>query len=185
LGTYDRYREVYVSKSEDQLLIYASPEGPLIAQHPICHEKGQLIQDRSHTRDRSKGIDAFMETVSQHFTDTKQAQQFLEEVRERYPRYIRDQLQIILKHAKKASQSLIDQALKECMRRQLFCATDFGDMMEYLERQRQKTVTEDSCQQTTEQKTNQSIHRSPAITLQTDVEQRDVDQYLTVLEGQQ
>jgi len=59
------------------------------------------IQDQQHTRDRSKGIDTYINTVSGYFTDGELAKSFLEEVRNRHQRYIRVQLQMILRQIKK------------------------------------------------------------------------------------
>src|SRR5699024_12356511 len=47
----------------DKLIIWKSPQGETLAVHPISEGEGQLIKNSNHSRDRSKGIKAYMETV--------------------------------------------------------------------------------------------------------------------------
>lgn len=181
LGTYNKQKTVYIAQIDEYLLVYASKHGPLIAKHRLCQEKGKLIRDRQHTRDRSKGIDAFIHTVAGHFTNEDEAAAFLEEVRKKRQRYIRDQLQMILREIKRIDQkSIIDTALRECMKKKLFCATDFIDMVRYIERQRQIHITTPTEKEVSIHPVNIE-HES---LFQTTSQKRDVNEYLAVLEGQ-
>lgn len=94
-------------------------------------------------------------------------------------RYIRDQLQLIMKHTKLQERALLDMALEECMKRQLFSATDFIDMVQYLNRQRLESVT-DKKHRNNDIKPikywNESI-------VQTKAQTRDIKEYVSVLEG--
>ncbi|MFZ1780467.1 MAG: IS21 family transposase, partial [Enterococcus aquimarinus] len=56
---------------------------------------GKLIQDKNHLRDRTKGISAMMESTIRKFEDQVLAQMFMLEIKKKYPRYIRDQLQLV------------------------------------------------------------------------------------------
>ena len=182
LGTYNKQKTVYISIKDDFILIYASRNGQLIAKHKICHEKGRLIQDRQHTRDRTKGIDAFIETVAGYFDDYETAKTFLEEIRSRFPRYIRDQLQMILRQIKQADQQeVINKALAACVQKKLFCATDFVDMVQYLERQRQLRVTKRVEDRNI---TDKSLEIQNESIFYTTPQQRDIEEYLTLLEGE-
>jgi hypothetical protein len=49
---------------------------------------------------------------------------------------MRDQLQIILRETKQNSDELLSAALQECVRKKLYSATDFSDIVQYLKRQR-------------------------------------------------
>lgn len=60
IGTY-RLRgnnTVYIQVREMELIIRATPEGDVLAKHILCLGTGQLIKNRHHSRDRSKGIRA-------------------------------------------------------------------------------------------------------------------------------
>lgn len=181
LGTFNKQKIVYITVTEEHLLIYASANGPLIAKHKLCHGKGQLIQDRQHTRDRSKGIDAYIDTVAGYFRDYELAKSFLMEIRSRYPRYIRDQLQMILRQIKRTEQQeTINTALKECVDKKLYCATDFIDMVQYVERERQVHVTK----QNKDSELVKPLYIQNKSFIHTTTQKRDVNEYLAVLEGQ-
>jgi hypothetical protein len=112
LGTFNKHQTVSIKETDDRhLLIYQSDTGELLAKHQIPEGRGLLIKDRKHTRDRSKGIDAFIDTVANQFEETDVAHDYLDKLREKYPRYIRDQLQIILKETKQSNGQLLTAAL--------------------------------------------------------------------------
>src|SRR5699024_7634806 len=93
--------------------------------------KGQLIKNRNHQRDRSKGIEAFKKTVVRQFQDTELASIYIEQVLKLYPRYRRDQL-ITLQKAAVDYSSVIDVALQKCFREKLISANDFRDVAKFL-----------------------------------------------------
>jgi hypothetical protein len=64
LGTYQKYPEVQIMRNkENKLIIYVKETGEVLASHSISPDKGQLIRNTSHQRDRSKGLKELMETV--------------------------------------------------------------------------------------------------------------------------
>lgn len=142
LGTFRKYETVCIMEDDDkQLIIYIPETGEVIAKHAIPDGKGILIKDRKHNRDRTKGIDAFINTVAQEFMDSEPAFEYLQAVKEKYPRYIRDQLQMILKETKANHKKRLTAALNGCIKRNLYSATDFSDVVSYLKRQRQHNGT--------------------------------------------
>lgn len=69
LGTFQKTKHVYIETSDEELLLIRSTkDGPILAKHKIDPDKGKLIQDRSHTRDRTKGIGNYIETVASRFS---------------------------------------------------------------------------------------------------------------------
>ncbi|MCM3730032.1 IS21 family transposase, partial [Neobacillus cucumis] len=99
------------------------------ASHSISPDKGQLIRNTSHQRDRSKGLKELMEVVGSHFTNSEMTQMYFQELRKRYPRYLRDQLSIIKKCIDVSSVEVLDDSLALCMERQHFSANDFQDVV--------------------------------------------------------
>ncbi len=138
LGTYQANGEntVYVRIEEGHLIIEKTPQGKQIAIHPLAVGKGQLIKNTHHSRDRSKGIPAYMETVKGSFDQKEDIQRFLEEIHQRYPRYIRDQLKI-LQRAVKQYPSFAQQAIEICIKENLWSANSFEDVTRYLARNQQ------------------------------------------------
>jgi transposase len=179
LGTFSKYETVCVKESEDQyLLIYIPETGEVIAKHKIPDGKGQLMKDRNHTRDRTKGIDAYLDTVANQFKDKEVVNHYLNTLREKYPRYIRDQLQIILRETKQNSDDLLSAALQECVRRKLYSATDFSDIVQYLKRQRQVHDTvNDNAENVT------PLNSLTGWIMETEAPKREVDTYTVLLEG--
>lgn len=180
LGTFNKHETVSIRETEDKhLLIYNHEIGELLANHKIPEGKGRLIKDRKHERDRTKGIDAFVDTVANQFTETELAYQYLNTLRERYPRYIRDQLQIILREIKGNNKETLSLALQESIRRDLYSATDFSDIVLYLKRQRQLDETvNDTAEVVT------PLNQLSGWIMETEAPKRKVDTYTVLLEGE-
>ncbi|WEG14500.1 IS21 family transposase [Pullulanibacillus sp. KACC 23026] len=179
LGTYKKDKDVFIEVSdENHLLVREEKKGPVIADHIISQEKGGLIQDRQHKRDRTKGIPAYITSVSKQFEDAELAYEFLTEVQRRYPRYIRDQLQLISKVLKSDSE-FASEALKACLDRGLYSATEFSDIHQYVKRQRQVDRSPG------EQKKDpiKPLEAADQSILSTKPKIRDMNDYLAVLQG--
>ncbi|WP_199898964.1 transposase [Paenibacillus popilliae] len=76
IGTYDGSdKEVAVRVAEDnKLIIYEEGSGHILAEHTLClHRKGELIRNHNHGRDRTKGVQAYIDHVAERFTDVDQA----------------------------------------------------------------------------------------------------------------
>lgn len=90
LGTYNgQHPEVGLRIAGHELIICDNYTGEEIARHERCMDKGQLIQNNHHRRDRSKGIDAYLEHVAKIFPESDKARDYLEAIRTHKPRYIR------------------------------------------------------------------------------------------------
>lgn len=133
LGTYKPNGDITVRIRivEDQLIIEKNHGEEPLAVHRLSKGKGQLIKNANHGRDRSKGIAAYMETVKESFEDGEKVQLFLDEIHHRYPRYIRDQLQILQK-AVMEFRPYIQSALDICIEKALWSANDFRDVAKHL-----------------------------------------------------
>ncbi|MFS0577534.1 IS21 family transposase [Sporosarcina sp. 179-K 3D1 HS] len=133
LGTYKPNGDntVHIRIVEDQLIIEKNPGEEPLAVHPLSKGKGQLIKNTDHGRDRSKGIQAYIETVKKSFEDREKIQLFLNEMHRRYPRYMRDQLQILQK-AVKEFEPFIQPTLDTCIEKALWSANDFRDVAKHL-----------------------------------------------------
>jgi len=131
LGTYaGPDTSVRIRVTPDKHLVAFDPAtGKQIARHRLHAGKGKLIKNTHHGRDRSKGIDAWLEHVAARFPDPDQARAFLAVIREQKPRYIRDQLQWIDRHAKDADPQVLSRALSYCLKHRLYQATDFVDAL--------------------------------------------------------
>ncbi|RFU69981.1 IS21 family transposase [Peribacillus saganii] len=146
LGTYQTNSEnlvlIEVKGAEQQtLVIRKQAEGEIIAEHGISLEKGKLIQNRNHTRDRSKGIEEFKQRLIYFFEDQKQAAAYFDEISQRYPRYLRDQFAIIHQVIKKYP-AFINMAMTKCTTERLYSANDFRDIVYHLHTSNNQPVQE-------------------------------------------
>ena len=132
LGTYTPHgvNKVYVTIDKNQLIITKEPEGEPLAIHPLSLGTGQLIKNKDHSRDKTKGIQAYKDTVIETFEDSEKISVFLEQIQLLYPRYIRDQLQLIQKAAKEYK-PFIEQALNKCVEQKLWSANDLRDVAKH------------------------------------------------------
>ena len=91
-GTYkDKDSAVLLRTEEDQLYIY-SLEKTLFCIYAICKEKGKLISNTDHKRDKSLKIVELADHIANMFEQPSIIKDFFEHVRQAKPRYIRDQL---------------------------------------------------------------------------------------------
>lgn len=120
-----------------------------------------------------------MDTVAQQFNDSEIAYDYLQTVKDKYPRYIRDQLQMILKETKVNNREILSAALNECIKRSLYGATDFSDVVAYLKRHRQ---VGDTVHDTAENVTH--IKGVSGWIMETEAQKREVDAYTAILEGE-
>lgn len=164
---------VFIEIQDEELIIRSTPQGEILARHTIYHGKGELIKNRSHTRDRSKGIQAFKETVIRQFQDQEKAEHFINEVKCRYTRYIRDQLQVI-QYAIHEYRSVIDEALDLCIKEQLWSGNDLRDLAQHLIRLKESKTSNLSSATTLER----NLEASQAIATS-----RELNEYLEILGG--
>ncbi|HEY4548699.1 MAG TPA: hypothetical protein VIG98_00265, partial [Bacillus sp. (in: firmicutes)] len=109
------------------------------------------------------------------FNKAERAFEFLEKIRENYPRYIRDQLQVISRAINKNEQ-LANVALEYCISEKLYSANDFYDIVDFLIRE--NDLSPELVESNTLMKTTHKIAES---VLKAKPEERSLDVYMEVL----
>jgi transposase len=133
LGTFHtRGVDVDVYVTDGMLTIMNTETGEVIAKHDQSLKKGMLIQATQHKRNRMNGIAAMVEKVIACFDDKEDAMQFVDELKLRYPRYIRDQLQIILDFSHCHSREELTATVRYCVGMNIYSANDFKDVHYHL-----------------------------------------------------
>jgi transposase len=133
-GTYTRFQEVSIRENDGQLEIY-DLSGQLLAQHLLAQNTGALVINNNHKRDTSDSIKNLMEEAITALGNTPQAESFLRIIRSKRGRYVRDQLNLIMKVAKTYEPEIIRLAILSCLDSNLDSANDFRDFADYLFRQ--------------------------------------------------
>ncbi|MEM5018699.1 IS21 family transposase [Metabacillus indicus] len=137
LGTYHTMTKnlVWIEITDDEqqmLVIRKEANGEILTTHSVSSEKGKLIQNRHHTRDRSKGIQEIKQRLISHFEDSTQAAAYFDKISQKYPRYLRDQFAIIHKVIQQYP-TVIDDSMTKCMTEKLYNANDFRDVAHHLD----------------------------------------------------
>ena len=125
IGTYKGEGTKARLEEQGATLIISSMSGVEIARHIMPAGRGVTVTSDSHRQDTSKKIGILTEEVVGLFSDKDLMTMFLARVRDRYGRYMRDQLIAISNACTGRGQQDIDKALDCCVKRGLFSANDF------------------------------------------------------------
>ncbi len=145
MGTYrGSDSKVVVKEKENVLEIYNLKE-ELICSHQLCLEKGQTIANTNHKRDTSESIEKLMKQVIESFTDQVVAKKYLQQIKERLPRYVRDHLSAILKALKEDKKPAADKTLDWCIQNQIYNGNEFNQVYQvlFMEKDRKKTSSKE------------------------------------------
>ena len=132
LGSYTKYPEVNLLPHGQVLKILAPHTGEILAEHTISLEKGKLIKNVNHGRDRATSLDQLQRNVLILFP-YEGAEQYIQDVCHTYGRYRRDQLLLFQKVATE-SPEWISAAIDKCIQEKLYSANEFRDVVAYFKR---------------------------------------------------
>ena len=129
-GTYTgKDARIFVRPENEKLCIYTT-EKTAICSHLICKEKGRVIRNTDHKRDKGQKIGQLVEHLSGLFEQTSDVKGFLEQVRQAKPRYIRDQLAVIRELTMHYDASNIFKAIQYCQDNGLYDACSLKSVVE-------------------------------------------------------
>jgi len=121
-----------IEEKEIHLIDYDT--GEKIAEHELCFQRGQLIQNTNHLRDHSKNINKLYQNVIENIGENEVVKKFLNEIKKDKPRYIRDQYLLIIDTAENLSQAEIYKAINYCVNNELWSATDLTSVVDNLDK---------------------------------------------------
>ena len=135
LGTYKPGKEVGVNIiKEKEIHIIDYDTGEKIAEHDLCAQRGQLIQNTNHLRDHSEDINKLYQNVIDNIGENEAVKRFLNKIKKDKPRYIRDQYLLIIKTTENLSQVEIYKAVNYCISNDLWSATDLASVVDNLDK---------------------------------------------------
>jgi transposase len=126
LGTFNNCSEVQIELVEDMLNI-EDMSGRNICQHKIAAGKGMLIQQTSHRRDRTSGLNTMQEELLSLLGEAAKA--FLEAIRLEKSRYARDQFSLLRNLHERYGKEAIASAIAFCSEGKLFSANYVKDFL--------------------------------------------------------
>jgi hypothetical protein len=141
LGTYQGSgTKAWLEISDDNQLMIYDKDDYQIASHQISTGKGQTIGGSHYKRDRTSKINQIINQLSNQFEDPDQAKGYLEEIRKKMPRNIRDQALHIEKQINRFDLDVITKSLVFCIDNKIFRATDFESVAEKFHAEKQETM---------------------------------------------
>lgn len=129
IGTYQGSGTRVRIKQDEDILTISDIQGKVIAKHQITPLKGVLVRNNNHLRDHSNKINELIRQASSFFSDPEKASYFFEQIRASMPRYIRDQIKLIVRLSEKYTTMDMDRALKYCLENNIYKATDFEPVL--------------------------------------------------------
>jgi hypothetical protein len=131
-GTYKGLGTQVIVKEINSILEIYSTQGNLIYTCAVSSLKGQTITNTNHRRDTSKSLDEMINQTSSYFTNKKLAISYIQQIRELFPRYTRDHLQVILKALISVDQITADKTLDFCLQNKLLNGHEFEQVLHVL-----------------------------------------------------
>ncbi len=129
LGTYRPEKELKIAEQNGHIIIRDPENDQVIAEHPLCTERGKLIQNNNHCRDHSAKIEELYHHTLELLGSNEEAAVLLTGIRREKPRYARDQYHLL---GKLALEKVMKQALIYCHERELYSAVDCRDVVLWL-----------------------------------------------------
>ena len=123
LGTFNTQKIVDVEVAGEQLKLYTAT-GDLLADHPVCHDKGKLIKADAHRYERDqkirerldKAVSLLGEEFREHLTALCRAK----------PRYVKEQLALAVKTCESYGRETTLKAVGFCSEQELWSASDLA-----------------------------------------------------------
>jgi len=126
IGTHQTQGDVTI-KTKDGILSIMTIFGDPICQHPISQERGVLVQNTDHKRDKSDKISAIKDELNAclYFEATR----YLDKLHQEKARYARDQFQLLMSLCESYGPKLVLKAIRFCENNTLWGATYVKDFL--------------------------------------------------------
>lgn len=119
---------VFLSEENGDLVIKDIDDN-IIARHVLQSGRGMTIVNKNHMRDTSVSVAEKCDYVKSLFSDQPAIDMFLFQIKKKYPRYMRDQLAIIMSCVTRYGQKEANNVLDLCLKNKLYSATDFREII--------------------------------------------------------
>ena len=132
-GTYQGHGTVvYLEEKERMLHIYSRETGKTVAVHRICPDKGRLVRNTSHLRDRETPLKEYESAVRCALPDGSIVDEYLKMLYRHKARTYRDNLQFISRRAGSYTERVLRDAFARCLDAGVFNGCDLMNVAESL-----------------------------------------------------
>lgn len=130
LGTYKgKGTQVFLKATLDQIILLNQKKEEL-CRHPICTLKGQKILQTDHLRDKRRMIGEMMEEFCELMENKPLALDWISQLKDAKPRYIRDQIQLLKTTMATVNTVIASKTLEYCSTNKIVSAVDFRTIAE-------------------------------------------------------
>lgn len=139
-GTYNGHQTlVYLEEKDDNLYIFSQETGKTLAIHNICNDKGRLISNTSHRRNREASLNEYEISVRNNLPKNEIIDKYLSQLRKDKSRNYRDNLQFIEKRHSAYSDITLSEAFYKCFEASIFNGSKLIEVAESLRVQKGET----------------------------------------------
>jgi len=146
-GTYQGRESRVLLEIQSEKILFYDAHKIIIASHQLSANKGELVRNTDHGRNKTTSIELLIKEVNELFANTPIAELYLEKLHGDKPRYIHDNLRvlrnIVLTKRKKNIdiESAIQQTIENCLENKIYNANAFAQILDKLiETKRQKSA---------------------------------------------
>lgn len=143
-GTYQgRNTLVYLEVEDDKLHLFDKETGKTLAVHTLCTDRGKLVRNTSHLRNRTISLQELEDKVKKALHADSMMDEYLACLHHDKSRYYRDNLTYIDRHHGAFSEEIMHRAFDYCRQKGIYNATILIEVAGTLQRQSgEKPVTE-------------------------------------------
>lgn len=132
-GTYCGHQTlVYLEEKDGRLHIYSHETGKTLAVHQISNDKGRLISNTSHRRDREASLNDYEASVRKELPENATIDEYLSQLRVHKARNYRDNLQFISRRHRAYSEATLAEAFAKCLEAGVFNGCRLMEVAEVL-----------------------------------------------------
>lgn len=136
-GTYKGENTKVLVSHEDEKLVVRSLEKAHIATHTISLLKGKYIRNSDHSRDKALGIEEKIVLAIDKLGNTDKAKEFIEGIRNDKPRYLNDNLRLILSKTENQDTEVVSKAINYCLENSYYNALKFTELIAYFKKEKE------------------------------------------------
>lgn len=137
LGTYKGENTKVLVSHEEEKLVVQSLGKEHIATHTISILKGKYIRNSDHARDKASGIEEKMVLAIDKLGNTDKAKEFIEGIRKDKPRYLNDNLRMILSKTEEQDTEAVSKAIDYCLENSYYNALKFTELITYFKKEKE------------------------------------------------
>lgn len=142
-GTYRGHQTlVYLEEKDGWLYIYSHETGKRLAAHKLSSDKGRLISNTSHRRDREASLNDYEASLRKELPKSTTIDAYLSQLRVHKARHYRDNLQFIARRHKAYSETTLAEAFAKCLEADIFNGCSLMEVAETLRVQSEEPLIE-------------------------------------------